>query len=123
MRARRLAIRRLKPPNPTDAALGQQIAAGTMALVAALVFEPLTGWQQSGQVWLALAGLAIVSTAVPVILYFGLIRHVAAARAALVHYLIPVAAVLYGAVLLNERVTPLTIVGGAIVLGAVWFAN
>lgn len=118
-----LAVRRLRPPNPTDAALGQQIAAASMALIAALMFEPFAAWRQPANVWLAMVGLAIVSTAIPVIIYFNLLRQVGAARAALVHYLIPVAAVIYGAALLNERMTPQAIAGGLVVLGAVWIAN
>ncbi|WP_424952594.1 DMT family transporter [Deinococcus sp.] len=123
-----LAVSRLRLAEPTQAAFGQQLAAVTFAAVAAALLEPPSAWQHSvwqqpaGVCW-ALLGMAVVRAAIPVILFFRLLRSTPPAQAALVHYLLPVAALIYGVGFLGERLYPLALLGGVVVLASVWVAN
>jgi drug/metabolite transporter (DMT)-like permease len=71
----------------------------------------------------ALAGLAVVCTAVAFPLWFALIARVGAARAALVTYASPVVAVALGVVLLGEQPGRLAPLGLALVLAGSWLAS
>jgi drug/metabolite transporter (DMT)-like permease len=71
----------------------------------------------------ALAGLAVVCTAIAFPLWFALIARVGAARAALVTYASPVVAVALGVVLLGEQPGRLTPLGLAFVLAGSWLAS
>lgn len=65
-------------------------------------------WPQrmpSTTAWLALLAVGILCTGVAYILYFRLIENVGPARSLTVTFVIPVFAVLYGALFLNESVT------------------
>ncbi|UQN10652.1 DMT family transporter (plasmid) [Deinococcus sp. QL22] len=118
-----LVVSRLRPTEPTQTALGQQLAAMIFAAVAAALLEPLSAWQQPASVWWALLGMAVVSTALPVILFFRLLSTTSAAQASLVHYLLPVAALLYGVGFLGEHLQPLSVLGGVVILASIWLAN
>ena len=59
----------------------------------------------------AVVSLGIVGTAVAFVLYFGLIDEAGAGKAALVGYLIPPLALAYGAIFLDEEITPAAIGG------------
>ena len=67
--------------------------------------------------------LGLLSTAGPTVLYFRLLKQAPAAKAALVHYLVPLAAVTYGIALLGERPRLETILGGACILLCAWIAT
>jgi drug/metabolite transporter (DMT)-like permease len=71
----------------------------------------------------AVAALAVLGTALAFWIYFALIAEAGAARASLVAYLIPLTAVLYGALLLDEAVTLTTIAGLSLILGGVALAS
>jgi drug/metabolite transporter (DMT)-like permease len=88
---------------PMITAFGSLITATVMMLPVALILE--RPWTASPTVltWTALIGLATLSTAVAYLLYFGLINRAGATNAALVTFLIPLSAILLGAVLLDER--------------------
>ncbi len=64
----------------------------------------------------SLLALGIVGTGVAYLLYFRLIRNVGPTRAVLVTYLLPCTAVLWGVLLLHERVGWNTVAGLALVL-------
>ena len=70
----------------------------------------------STSAWLAVVALALVCSAFAYLLYFRLIVRAGPARAMAVTYLIPVFALLYGAVLLGEPITGAMVVGGLVVL-------
>ncbi len=67
--------------------------------------------------WAAILVLGVVCTGFAYVLYFRLIDHAGPSRAVVVTFLIPVFAVVYGAVFLGEAVTLKMVVCGAIVLG------
>jgi drug/metabolite transporter (DMT)-like permease len=68
---------------------------------------------------LAVVALGALGTAAAFVIYYKLMREVGAARASLVSYLSPGIALFYGALLLDERITPLAIAGCALILAGV----
>ncbi len=96
------------------------IATGSQ-LSAALFLVPLLPFTQpatppSTPAIAAVLGLAILSTSVAYILYFRLIHAVGSTRALTVAYLIPLFAILWGALILREAITLSMVLGGALVL-------
>jgi drug/metabolite transporter (DMT)-like permease len=71
----------------------------------------------------AVVSLGAIGTAVAFVLYFGLIGQVGAGRAALCGYLIPPLALAYGAILLDEHITPASIGGLVLILAGVSLAS
>ena len=116
-------LRIAKPADPYSTAFGQQIVSAVAAFALMAVCAPQQSWDYPPSVWLALVGLAIVATAVPTILYFKLVSQVAATKAALVQYLLPIATGFYSVVLLKEGLRWGVVVGGAVVLVGVWLAT
>lgn len=95
------------------------VATGSM-LFPAILLAPfaVACWpevQPSLRAWVAIVAMGVASTGFAYILYFRLIANVGPAKAITVAYLIPVFAVLWGAMLLDETVTPLMIVGCLII--------
>jgi drug/metabolite transporter (DMT)-like permease len=66
--------------------------------------------------WLAVVALGIACTAFAYVLYFRLIEHAGPSRALAVTFLVPVFAVIYGALFLGEAVTAKMLVCGAVIL-------
>jgi drug/metabolite transporter (DMT)-like permease len=62
------------------------------------------------------AALAVLCTAAAYILYYRLIAHVGAAKASTVTLLVPLFAVVWGAVFLSETLTPTLLVFCAVIL-------
>ena len=116
-------LRRTRPANPTLIALGQQVVATSIAVALSAGFEREIIFAPNTTTWFSLLGLGILSTAGPTILYLGMLTSVPAAKAALVHYLVPLAAVVYGVALLGERLTMGAIIGGIVVLAGAWIAT
>ncbi|GII05391.1 DMT family transporter [Planobispora takensis] len=90
--------------------------------LAALVYAPpaVMTWPDalpSGRVLAALAGLALICTALAFIVFFALIREVGASRALVFTYLNPVVAVAAGVVVLDEPLTPSILASFALILG------
>jgi len=67
----------------------------------------------------SLLGLAVFGTAVAQLLLFRILRLYGAARLSLVTYLIPAFALLYGSLILDERLRPSMLVGLGLILGGV----
>ena len=82
-----------------------QVMASTVILVpmALLVDKPLTLPMPGITVWPAIAGLAIISTALAYILYFRILSTAGATNVLLVTLLIPVSAILLGTTFLGEQ--------------------
>ncbi|MDH3733257.1 MAG: DMT family transporter [Gemmatimonadota bacterium] len=68
---------------------------------------------------LVLLALGVTSTAIPVTLFLLGIRWIGPARASIFSTLEPLITVLLAAILLSERLLPLQLVGGALILGGV----
>src|SRR5262249_60569891 len=71
----------------------------------------------------AMAELGVLGTALAYLLYFWLIRHVGATRTALVTYLLPCTALLWGALFLGEAVLPNALAGLLLVLLGTMLTN
>ena len=102
---------------------GLLLAAGSMA-VGAVALTPIAAVQAPSELpgWEALAAvaaLAVGGTAVGILLYFRLIEQHGSTRAALVTYLLPPTALVYGAALLDEPLRPSALAGLALILGGV----
>jgi drug/metabolite transporter (DMT)-like permease len=95
-------------------ATGSQVAATLLLAGPALGEWPLA---LPGAVpWGAALGLAVLCTALAYILYFRLIGRIGPTNAVSVTFLIPVFALLWGALFLGEAITLRMLTGGAIVL-------
>ena len=110
------------PPLPSlVTATGSQIGATLALALPALWWHPdhLPG----AGVWGALLMLGVLCSGVAYILYFRLVEQTGPARTLTVTFLVPVFAVAYGVVLLDESVTPWMLLCGAIVLAGTALAS
>ena len=98
--------------------MGTSVATLLFAALALAPFTPLRHDYAAVPVsaWLAVLGLAIVSTTVAFILYYRLIADVGPVKAITVTLLVPVFGMIWGVVFLGEPVTPGRIAGCAIIL-------
>jgi len=94
-------------------ATGSQLGAGLFLAPLAWFYWP--AHSVSPGAWAAVVALGIFCTALAYVLYFRMIERVGPARALTVSFAIPVFAVLYGVVLLDEAVT-LWMLGCAVVI-------
>jgi len=102
---------------PMDVAAGQ-VTAGTVLILPIMLLadRPWTlANLPSPSVWLALAGLALLSTALAYVLYFRILAAAGATNLLLVTFLIPLTAVLLGALVLGERLAPRHFAGMALI--------
>lgn len=99
---------------PVQAAAGQLTASTMLILPIMLIAEP--HWTPpSVTTWSALAGLALLSTAVGYVLYFRILAAAGATNLLLVTFLIPVTAVLLGVAVLGERIEARHFAGMALI--------
>jgi drug/metabolite transporter (DMT)-like permease len=113
-----LARRVLSNAPPLGTATFQMLASAAMMIVVAGVVErpwrlPMPG----AATWLAVIGLAALSTAMAYIVFFQILRRSGATNVMLVTLLIPVTAILLGYLVLGERMSPREI-AGALVIGS-----
>jgi drug/metabolite transporter (DMT)-like permease len=99
---------------PIATATGSQLGAALGLILPALWFWPSK--VPSSQAWGAVTVLAVLCTAVAYVLYFRLIETAGPSRALTVTFMIPVFALIYGALFLNEVFTPWMILCGCIVV-------
>jgi drug/metabolite transporter (DMT)-like permease len=111
------ARRSMKDVPVTVSAVGQ--SAGGLVLVLPFAAFALPERLPGPQVLGALAGLGVIGTGFSLLLYFRLIANVGPTRTSTVTYLVPVWALLYGALLLQESITTRSILGLALILAGV----
>ncbi|MBA3676032.1 MAG: DMT family transporter [Sphingosinicella sp.] len=88
---------------PVMVATGQLTAATLVMLPLVLIFDqPWNAGAPSAQSWAALIALALICTSFAYILYFKLLASAGATNSLLVTFLIPITAILLGAVILGE---------------------
>ena len=109
-----LTKRRLSGVAPMAVAAGSQLAAALVLAVPAALWWPSVA--PSSTAWLTIALLAVLCTGLAYLLYFRLIAHVGPANAIAVTFLIPAFAVLWGWLLLDERIGISMVVGCAVIL-------
>ncbi|MFI5168338.1 MAG: EamA family transporter [Thermoanaerobaculales bacterium] len=115
-----LWVRRIRQDFHPMALSIAQMAAGAAVLlaVAALRGRALVG-PLTTRALLALGFLVVFGSCIAFLAYFYLLRHWTATRVATSTYLNPVVALLLGATLLHEAVTPAMLVGAAVVFAGV----
>ncbi len=99
--------------NPLAIATGSMFAAAIVLFPAAIYLWP--SGPVSVRAWIAVIIMGVASTGVAYILYFRLIRNVGPAKAITVTYLIPAFAMFWGAIFIDEKVTPIMLVGCSII--------
>jgi len=98
--------RRFEGVTPANKALGQLVASSVVLLpLMPIVDQPWSLPAPSAAGWVALVGIAVPCTALAYLLFFDLIARAGANNTALVTLLVPVSALLLGAVVLGEPVT------------------
>ena len=113
-----LARRCLSNSPPLGTATFQLLAsAAMMTAVAGLVERPWQLPMPGAVTWLAVIGLAALSTALAYIVFFQILRRSGATNVMLVTLLIPVTAILLGVLVLGETISAREIVG-ALVIGS-----
>ena len=113
-----VARRLLSDVPPLGAATFQMLAsAAMMTVVAGFVERPWRLPMPGATTWLAVIGLAGLSTALAYIVFFQILRRSGATNVMLVTLLIPVTAILLGVLVLGETISLREIVG-ALVIGS-----
>jgi len=95
-------------------ATGSQMGATLGLAMPTWWFWPTT--PPSASAWFALLAVGVVCTGIAYVLYFRLIDKMGASTALTVTFMIPVFAILYGALFLGEAVTSWMLLCGAIIL-------
>jgi drug/metabolite transporter (DMT)-like permease len=109
-RFRRLGI------TPLATATGQVTASSILLLPLALAIDqPWTLPLPGISTWLAIGGLALLSTALAYILYFRILATAGATNLMLVTFLIPLSAIILGAAFLTERLAVNHFIGMAVI--------
>jgi drug/metabolite transporter (DMT)-like permease len=134
----RLAGERRQPrdPAPPEALEGVQetdpapaaaiMMTATLGIYAALAVaggRPVLPSQVPGGAWFGLLGVGLVATALAVQAFYAGTKRIGAARAALVSTVEPIYTITLATLLLGESLTPLQLLGGAFVIGAVILAE
>lgn len=108
--------RRFRGHPPVMIAAGQMVFATLMLVPAALVVDRAWTLPAPSPAALgAIAGLAVLSTALGYLIYFRVLARAGATNLMLVNFLIPVSAILLGVGILGERITPSQIAGMLII--------
>ena len=113
-----VARRQLANSPPLGTATFQLLASTVMMVVVAGIVE--RPWQlpmPAGTTWLAVMGLAVLSTALAYIVFFQILRRSGASNVMLVTLLIPVTAIVLGYLVLGEQISSREI-AGALVIGS-----
>lgn len=111
--------RRFRALPPQIVATGQLTASSVIMLPVILAWHGPAGlFDASASAWWAVLGLALLATSIAYILFFSLIRNAGATNASLVTLVVPVSAILLGAIFLGERLETFELAGmGLIAFG------
>ncbi|MBR1189711.1 DMT family transporter [Bradyrhizobium sp. AUGA SZCCT0160] len=113
-----VARRLLSNSPPLGTATFQLLASSVMmVIVAGFVERPWQLPMPGVATWLAVIGLAVLSTALAYIVFFQILRRSGATNVMLVTLLIPVTAIVLGYLVLGEQISPREI-AGALVIGS-----
>ena len=101
---------------PLATAAGQVTASSVLLLPMALIVDrPWTLAMPAPDVWLAILGLALLSTALAYVLFFRILASAGAVNLLLVTFLIPPSAILLGVIVLAETLHVTDLVGMALI--------
>ena len=108
---------------PLVLAAGQLLVAAPLLAGAALLTEPPWALSPSAPTLAAIAAVGLVSTALPTLLFFRLVREVGPARTSILTLFMPVFAVLLGTVFLGERPGATALAGLALIFAGAILIN
>ena len=114
----------VRPRDPLQLALRQNVVGGGVACAISLLIEATTiGYHPTGEAAVSLVALALLGTAVPAYLFLNLLRTTNVVVVTLVSYLIPVVALLLGVLLLGEPLRPAAVAGLLLVFVGAWLTR
>ncbi|MBZ0215575.1 MAG: DMT family transporter, partial [Fimbriimonadaceae bacterium] len=87
---------------PLPMAAGQLIMGSVVLVILSFVFEAPWDLRPTGAAWIGVAGVSILATAAPVLLFFWLVNRVGASNSSLLAFFVPVSAILLGVFALGE---------------------
>jgi len=112
------ARRTFRDLDPMMLSSGQLLTGFAMTLPLAFLFEHPLSLSPSLQAWGALLALSVFGTAIAYVIYYWILDHGSSVQASLVTYIIPIGAIFWGWLLLNEGIHWTFLVGlAAILLG------
>lgn len=114
-----LTNKRISGIAPMDRTIAQLAVAALVVLPYALLTEDISSIMLNAGSLLMLLIVAIIHTGLAYALYFSSMDHLPAQTAALMSYIDPVSAILLSALVLKEGMSPVSVVGTVLVLGAV----
>jgi drug/metabolite transporter (DMT)-like permease len=115
--------RKIGPQNAPRLAMRQQFVAGSVALLVAFALERPWGVEPSPIAVVAIIGLAVWASAIPIWIYFRMLAHTRAVTVSLVAYLIPAVAVILGALVLGEALDPMAAIGLSVVFAGIFITT
>jgi drug/metabolite transporter (DMT)-like permease len=108
---------------PIVSAAGTQLGGALVTWPIALLFEGAPTLAPTGAALFGIVGLTVLSTAFAYILYYWTLERLGASRTSMVTYLVPVFALLFGWLWLNEAIYVHTILGLLLVILGIMIAN
>ncbi len=118
------ALKGVEETDPAPAAaLMMTSALAVYAVLAVVSGEPVTPDRVPSGAWFGLVGLGVVSMALSMQSFYAGARRIGAARASLVSTIEPVYTIVLATLLFGEALTPVQLLGGALVIGAVLLAE
>lgn len=111
-----MVAKRFRSLPPSIVATAQLTASTVIMVPVVVALHGTQGlFEASAPVWAAVVALALLSTAFAYILYFKLVASAGATNASLVTLIVPVSAILLGAVFLGERLESFELAGMALI--------
>ena len=99
------------------------LVGGAVLTALGLFIEPLSGISWSGPLFSTVLYSALVGTGLAWMLFFGLVRAGEASRVASFIFVVPLAAIVIGAVVLDETLGPPLLAGAALVVSGIYLVN
>ena len=99
------------------------LAGGAVLMALGLFLEPLSEISWSGPLVYSVLYSALVGTGLAWLLFFGLVRAGEASRVASFIFVVPLAAVVIGAVVLDETLGPSLLAGAALIVSGIYLVN
>ena len=120
----RVGAQRAGSAHPLAAGAVMMTATATAFWISALVVgRPVLPGQIPANAWGGIAGVGIVATFVAIQAFYAGAHRIGAARASLVSTVEPIWTIVFAAILFGERLSPIQLVGGAMILGGVVIAQ
>jgi RarD protein len=98
-----------------------QITVAALVLLPFIIYRSALHIQTADWLWILILGL--VHTGVAYLLYFSGIKEVKAQNVAVLSYLDPIAAIIFGTLFLQEPLTIYAIIGGLLILGSTFLGS